>query len=569
MAYFVQGTNFGFEQVTISAIIAPILVGSIAFSTITFFVLKNRNLLVTRLEAERQVSADLERMVEVRTAELQEQIKARKISEQKFRDFALSVADRFWETDENHNMISCTPPVGRLGLPMDDYLGKPLWEIPFGDTESVRWAEFKELLESKKSFRDFQLKRVFPGEPDLYVRFSGMALKDEDGNFTGFRCSVRDVSEEEEAKRQVDYVRERFFGAMEHLADAYILWDADEHFVSCNASYREIHSGVVDLFKPETTFEEYAKALSKSVWSHNLDDSNSAEEWAAKRLAEHRGSGSSRVTFHAGVWSLVSKERLQDGSVISFHSDITELKEALLEAEFANRTKTEFLANMSHELRTPLNAIIGFSETLNQGVFGPLSNIKQQEYVKDIHESGIHLLDLINEILDVSAIEAGKLELNEAQVDLKKIILAAIRLIKARAEEDGLVLQFQVDGQAPVVDGDERRLKQIFVNLLSNAVKFTEKEGAVSVEVQRNDDGSIAISVADNGIGMSPEDIEKAMEKFGQIRRNKGVEIEGTGLGLPLVRGLVEAHGGKLSIESALDKGTTVTVVIPRERVTQ
>tara|TARA_B100000315_G_C14560553_1_gene580342 strand:+ start:621 stop:2051 length:1431 start_codon:yes stop_codon:yes gene_type:complete len=243
------------------------------------------------------------------------------------------------------------------------------------------------------------------------------------------------------------------------------------------------------------------------------------------------------------------------------------LKEAKEHAETANRSKSEFLANMSHELRTPLNAIIGFSETLDHGVFGPLANEKQHEYVTDIHESGTHLLDLINEVLDVSAIEAGKLALDETDVDVTSVTDAAIRLVKSRAEQGGVELQVQLNGLRPIVRGDERRLKQIFVNLLSNAIKFTGKGGSVSLELCRNDDNSIAFLFADTGIGMSDEDLKKALEKFGQVKREKGIKNEGTGLGLPLAKSLVEAHGGKFNLNSIVGEGTTVTVSIPSERV--
>ena len=244
-----------------------------------------------------------------------------------------------------------------------------------------------------------------------------------------------------------------------------------------------------------------------------------------------------------------------------------DLIDASNRAETANQAKSEFLANMSHELRTPLNAIIGFSESLSQNIFGDLANDKQTEYVNDIHLSGKHLLDLINDILDVSAIEARKLELHETDVDMKQIADEAILLVTPRAEKSGIKLQNLVDGNGLKLRADERRLKQILVNLLSNAVKYTLEETPVKITGELGQNGNFTYKVEDSGIGMDKTEIAAAMEKFGQIRTTLGISREGTGLGLPLTNGLVEAHGGTLSLKSKPGVGTTVTIEFPKERI--
>jgi PAS domain S-box-containing protein len=234
----------------------------------------------------------------------------------------------------------------------------------------------------------------------------------------------------------------------------------------------------------------------------------------------------------------------------------------------ANRTKSEFLANMSHELRTPLNAIIGFSDVIKTETFGPLGNEKYVEYLNDIHQSGQHLLDLINDVLDVSAIEAGKFKLQESEILLEEAVAASLLMVKSRAEYGGVELINSVNGEALIIRADALRMKQILVNLLSNAVNFTKAGGTVTINTEIADDNSARIIVIDTGIGMDDADLAKALEKFGQAERGDLTQSgEGTGLGLPLTIGLVEAHGGKLEISSEPNKGTTVTVHIPEERV--
>jgi len=244
-----------------------------------------------------------------------------------------------------------------------------------------------------------------------------------------------------------------------------------------------------------------------------------------------------------------------------------DLEKARIQAETANRSKSEFLANMSHELRTPLNAIIGFSEVLNEKIFGEMANSQQTEYILNIHESGQHLLDLINDILDVSAIEAEKFELNESNVQIRDTVESAVRMVKDRAQHAGIIVKDNIGESAPMICADERRFKQIFVNILSNAVKFTRNGGTVSIDSDITSSGDLALIIKDTGIGMDKKGLDTALEKFGQVHSNNNSPTDGTGLGLPLTRGLVEAHGGKLDISSVVGQGTTVRIEIPGSRI--
>jgi two-component system cell cycle sensor histidine kinase PleC len=244
----------------------------------------------------------------------------------------------------------------------------------------------------------------------------------------------------------------------------------------------------------------------------------------------------------------------------------TRLSEAVQMAEAANRAKTEFLAAMSHELRTPLNAILGFSEIISKQLFGPVGVPRYLEYANDVHASGQHLLSMINDILDISSIEAGAAKLTDDLIDPAATADVCLRLVLVRAEQGKVELCNMVPRDLPVIIADERRVTQILLNLLSNAVKFTLPGGTVSLEAGLSDDSGIVFRVTDTGIGMRSEDIAVALAPFGQVDSGYARRFEGTGLGLPLAKSLTELHGGRLSIESAPGKGTTVAVCFPPHR---
>jgi cell cycle sensor histidine kinase DivJ len=255
--------------------------------------------------------------------------------------------------------------------------------------------------------------------------------------------------------------------------------------------------------------------------------------------------------------------------IVAVTRDISERKvqeQALIEArdaaEEASSAKSRFLANMSHELRTPLNAIIGFSEVMTHEMFGPVGSARYLEYSRLIHESGGHLLELINGILDMSKIEAGKFELFEEMFDLEETAEIAIRFVKLQAERSGVALKLTVAHGARHAFADKRAVKQVLINLLTNGVKFTPRGGTVAVRAARAARG-LEITVADTGVGISAQDMERLGKPFEQVEGEHVRSKEGTGLGLALVKALAQMHGGEAELQSTLGEGTTVTVRLP------
>jgi two-component system cell cycle sensor histidine kinase PleC len=274
--------------------------------------------------------------------------------------------------------------------------------------------------------------------------------------------------------------------------------------------------------------------------------------------------------YARSVWLLsddMLRLRIEKRELIDrLRQTLVEATHAKSKAEEASTAKSEFLANMSHELRTPLNAILGFSEIIKDRTFGDGALDRYAEYGGHIHFSGKHLLGLIGDILDLSKIEAGKRELDKIDIDLAQLARDALHFVEPQAARKRLSLILEAHAPA-VVCADERALRQIVANLLSNAVKFTPENGRITLRVACDEQGRVTLAVSDTGIGIRPEDMKKVLESFGQARHDvTNADERGTGLGLPIVKGLVELHGGTLSIDSQPGEGTTVVVTLPAER---
>ena len=383
----------------------------------------------------------------------------------------------------------------------------------------------------------------------------------------GSRTDITELKAREQALHKTE---QHFRDALDALNEGFALFDANDRLVLWNQRYRELFPLIPDLIVPGARFADLIRGA--AYRGQNVEALENPEEWIADRLAAHRNAaGSFEHQFSDGRHVWVTERRTADGLTMSTYVDITtlklreqELRNAKVAAEEASGAKSDFLAKMSHELRTPLNAVIGFSDTMRMELLGPIQIPRYKEYLNDIYESGNYLLSLVNDLLDLSKIEASQMKLAERTVGLAELIDSCRRMVEQRAEAHSIRLTFAVPSDPPVVRADENALKKIVINILANAVKFTPAGGAVTVRCDTDDTGEVVISVADTGNGIAKADLERVMQPFIQLQT--GAENSGTGLGLPIAKALAELHGGSLDLASTVGVGTTVTLRLPAER---
>jgi signal transduction histidine kinase len=358
------------------------------------------------------------------------------------------------------------------------------------------------------------------------------------------------------------------------------VFDANQELIFHNPRFIRLMRLPADFFKAGVKYVDLVQFNRARGVFNDTDKDHKAE----KRLSI---TGESRAPYRATLvlpWGDTLTMRLQpldQGCFMITYRRITrrravekqvaaaleQARSAAQKAELANRSKTGFLANMSHELRTPLNAIIGFADIMRNELKGPLGNPEYKKYAADIAESSEHLLQIINDLLDISKIESGKLDLREENLDLARAYNTCVTILRERAQQGGVTLLCEALPRDIYLRADARMIKQILINLVANAVKFTPPKGRVTLGAKRETDGSVTMSISDTGIGIAAEDIDRVLEPFIQADNDLARHYEGTGLGLPLAKALTELHDGRLEIESSPGTGTTVTVNLPAERV--
>ena len=370
------------------------------------------------------------------------------------------------------------------------------------------------------------------------------------------RDGIRTMMAREQTQRRS--AQTRLVDALESSHEGMVLVDAGGSIVIANSQTGEFFPPLAPLCREGVEFSAVARLIREQLLHpEEAPDLNTLLANGGEfQLADNR-------------WIRVSRSRTRDSGEFFFFTDFTEVKEreqryreAQLEAEAASRAKSSFVANMSHELRTPLNAIIGFSEIIQREMFGALENTHYAAYINDILQSGRHLLAIINGVLDLAKSQSGKLTIHSETVDMGEILADCASMMRDQCTRGGLMLDFTRPSGLLLVSGEPAKLRQVLLNLLSNAVKFTEPGGQVTLQA-RNLGETILVDVRDSGIGMSPDDITVALAPFGQVDNRLARRYEGTGLGLPLAKELIELHNGALVIDSDPGHGTTITVVLP------
>lgn len=481
------------------------------------------------------------------------------------------VSDIIFEVDDQGRFVFVNQTWVKLtGLDEKETYSMSLFDVILPKDMEGQKAEFDLLVKGEKQpyITLTKLKTRDGGYRSIEINFS-MVRKNEnrDARISG---TIKDIEDKARAERALDETEKKYRTIVENAAGGIYQITREGQFLSANPSMARIlgYDTPTQLMEDVYNAHEqlYVVQKDRALLSRLLDEDNNVEGFET-RLKTRSGEeiwvninaravrdDDDNILYYEGSMANISARKLAE----------EELREAKLQSDMANRAKTEFLANMSHELRTPLNSIIGFSEIIKNEVLGPVANKQYSEYAQDIYESGKNLLHVINEILDVSQIDAGERSLQESNVDMSFIIESCVRFLASKATHVELLNRTK---NVPSVLGEETALKQIILNLLSNALKFTSEGGRVTIGYETDDNGQLLISFTDTGVGLDEAEIEKALSPFGQVDTSLDRSGSGAGLGLTLTDSLMKLHGGRLELFSQKGIGTTATLIFPVDRV--
>jgi PAS domain S-box-containing protein len=413
---------------------------------------------------------------------------------------------------------------------------------------------------------DIEHRFVMPNGRYRWFHVVGQSITDDDGRLVRMAGMITDIDSERRTLKALRISEAQIATLLNNSPAPIYFNDKQSRFVMINQRYANVYGIKMENAVGRTSHELFPPDMAKSFSDH---DQQVIESRSLIVREEQIGD----ATFLTAKFPIIDQYRNLLG-VGGIETDISKrvsvemaYREARDEAEAANRSKSAFLANKSHELRTPLNSVIGFSDRLLSGTLGEIENPLYREYLSIVRKAGEHLLDHINDILDLSRIEAGKLELDETNFDIEKVISDAVRLTAERAGSVGLVVSEKIAPDLPLVHADERQIKQIIINLISNAIKFTDPGGQIIIAAALIDSQEIEIYIKDSGVGISAEDLERVQKPFIQVADAMTQQHTRSGLGLSIVRSIIKLHGGTMRLESELGKGTTVFLSLQKRRL--
>ena len=436
-----------------------------------------------------------------------------------------------------------------MGYARDEVVGSCAADLGFWSKSSIR-QKMIEILNRDGFVRNFEVIGTRKNGNEFAALLSVEKIE-MDGRQVLLGVSI-DIAESKQAeaellaaKEEAERIEAQLQDAIEAIPDGFVLYDSQDRLVRNNQKHADLFPSIADSVAPGMKYQDL---LRMQIRRGQISEAiGREEEWIAARTRQHRSpEGAIEQKFADGRVIRLTEGKTLSGGIVGIRTDVTELHRAKEQAELANRAKSEFLANMSHELRTPLNAIMGFAQMMKQQTFGPVGDLRYEEYTAGIFESGEHLLSIISDILDLSRIEAGRAEIDEQSLNVIDEVEACMRFVRVRSDEANLDLKIEIPEGFPQLRADQRMIRQMLTNLLSNAVKFTPAGGRIAVRAIATNDERMNLIVADTGIGIAQEDISKALSSFVQIESTMNRRYEGTGLGLPLVKSLVELHDGEL-----------------------